>query len=192
MLPNDEKSSVTSVEIESFVFAAQRGDSESFAKLYDIFINPIYRYVYYRVGRQDAEDLTELVFLKTWENIRQYKSGQKSFSSWLFRIAHNIVIDHYRATRLNGELSENIKDERREAEPQLLAHKHFDNVVLEKAMRELKDHYRQIVVLKYINDLSNEEIGHITGRTQTSLRILQFRALRALRRILERMGVYGF
>lgn len=176
-------------EIQSFVLAAQQGDSDAFGKVYDIFADSIYRYVYYRVGASDAEDLTELVFLKTWEHIKKFRRGHFSFSSWIFRIAHNVVVDHYRSRHTEDELSEDMQDKRREAETSFRAHQHFDQEVLKKAMAELKDHYRQVLILKYINDMSNEEIGFIMGRSQAALRILQFRALRHLRRVLERMGV---
>lgn len=176
-------------EIEELVIASQRGESESFGKLYDIFVDSIYRYIYFRVGTEEAEDLTELVFLKTWENIRSYKKSTHSFSSWIFRIAHNLVVDYYRAHRHNGELTEDMQDFRDEADTPLRTHQHFDQVALAAGMKELKDAYRQIIVLKYINDLSYEEIGFIMGRSQAALRILQFRALKNLRRILEHMGV---
>lgn len=184
----DDNRKPDAAEIEIMVRASQRGDSNAFAKIYDCFVNPIYRYIYYRVGANDAEDMTELVFLKTWEHIEQYKPGQGSFNSWVFRIAHNVIIDHYRSERENGELSEEIEDMRKEANTAHSAHNHFDKEILNRAMRELKDHYRQILVLKYMNEFSNDEIGHIMGRSQAGLRILQFRALRALKRVLERMG----
>lgn len=176
-------------EIEKLVTESQRGDSAAFGKLYDIFIDPIYRYVHYRVGASDSEDLTELVFLKSWENVRQYKKGIRSFSSWIFRIAHNVVVDHYRSRHPEDELTEDIIDHRDEANSQKRAHQSFDQEILGKAMREIKDHYRQILILKYINDLTNDEIAYIMGRSHAALRILQFRALRSLRRVLERMGV---
>lgn len=176
-------------EIEKLVTESQRGDSAAFGKLYDIFIDPIYRYVHYRVGAADSEDLTELVFLKSWENVRQYKKGIRSFSSWIFRIAHNVVVDHYRSRHPEDELTEDIIDHRDEANSQKRAHQSFDQEILGKAMREIKDHYRQILILKYINDLTNDEIAYIMGRSHAALRILQFRALRSLRRVLERMGV---
>src|SRR3989338_10018248 len=86
-------------EIERLVLKIQQGDHDAFATLYDIFIDPIYRYVYYRVNQNDAEDLTEVVFLKVWENILQYKKQKSTFAAWIFRIAHNLVVDHYRATK---------------------------------------------------------------------------------------------
>lgn len=184
-----ERRNLKTEEIEQFVAQAQNGSSEAFGELYDIFINPIYRYIHYRVGPQEAEDLTELVFLKSWENIRQYRKGVHSFSAWLFRIAHNIIVDFYRSNHQQVELSEEIEDERLESNSIQRSHRHFDQEILAQAMRQLKDVYRQIIILRYINDFSYEEIVHIMGRSHAALRILQFRALRSLKKNLERMGI---
>lgn len=176
-------------EIEQLVISSQKGESDAFAKLYDIFVNPIYRYMYYRIGKHDAEDLTELVFLKTWENIQKYYRGKHSFSSWLFRIAHNVVIDYYRSKRTEEELSEDTEDSRAQESTMNNAKRHFNEELLGEGMAQLKDHYRQILILKYVNDFSNEEIASIMGRSQAALRILQFRALKSLKNILERKGI---
>ncbi len=176
-------------QIEELVLASQRGESDAFGKLYDIFVDSIYRYIYFRVGTEEAEDLTELVFLKTWENIKHYKKSTHTFSSWLFRIAHNLVVDYYRAHRHNGELTEDLQDFREEANTPARTHRHFDQTALAAGMKDLKDTYRQILILKYVNDLSYEEIGFIMDRSQAALRILQFRALKNLRRIIEKMGI---
>ena len=179
-------------EIIKLVVMSQEGNSEAFGKLYDIFVKPIYRYVFFRVGERESEDLTELIFLKVWENIGQFQSGYRNFSSWLFRIAHNVVIDHYRLHQVEDELTEELLDHRREANTSLQAKLHLDQTVLSEAMKELKDHYRQVLILKYMEDFSNEEISHIMGRSQAALRILQFRALKSLRKILERRGISEF
>lgn len=189
----EEKQNLKSDEIETLVLQSQEGSADAFAKLYDIFIDPIYRYVFYRVKGGEAEDLVELVFLKTWENINQYRRGQYNFSAWIFRIAHNAVVDYYRSnSHIEEELSTDIPDERRLANTADRTHRSLNGNLLSTAMRELKDHYRQILILKYINDLSNEEIGYITGRSQAAIRILQFRALRNLRKIMDKMGISGF
>lgn len=183
-----ERIPLTSPEVEGFVAASQKGDSDAFGKLYDLFVNSIYRYIFYRVGAKEAEDLTELVFLKTWENLKQYRSGPQHFSSWIFRIAHNVVVDYYRSRREEEELTENFEDMREEAQSTLRAHRRFDHEAIVSAIKKLKDSYRQILILKYINDFSNEEIKEILGRSGAALRILQFRALRSLKRILEEEG----
>lgn len=185
----ENRQNLKTEEIEILVKKAQDGSSDAFSKLYDIFVDPIYRYIYYRARSSAAEDLTELVFLKVWENIRQYRHGVQRFSSWIFRIAHNVVIDYYRSNHVEEELYENIVDERPESSTPLRTHRSLNRDILYGAMRELKDHYRQVLVLKYINDLSNEEIGEILGRNNAALRILQFRALKSLKNILEKMGI---
>jgi RNA polymerase sigma-70 factor (ECF subfamily) len=79
--------------------AAQR-DSEAFAALYDAYVDKIYKYVFYKVGGQaEAEDLTAQVFLRAWEAIGEYEWREYPFSAWLFRIAHNLIVDHHRARR---------------------------------------------------------------------------------------------
>lgn len=178
--------------IEKLVAASQAGDSEAFGKLYDLFVKPIYRYLYYRVGQTEAEDLTELVFLKTWEHIKKYKHGKSNFTAWIFRIAHNIAIDFYRSKSGFLELKEEIIDSRIESDASHKIRRRFTKDLLNRALGQVKDHYKQILVLKYMNDLSNEEIGKILGKNQTSLRILQFRALRSLKKVLESMGIHEF
>lgn len=186
------RSNESKLIIEQLVASAQRGDSDAFAKLYDSFIHPIYRYVYFRVGKDDAEDLTELIFLKTWEHIRRYRQGDHHFSAWIFRIAHNVVVDHYRNHRAEDELAETLPDRRKENDTRTRTHRRFEVEALSTALAKLKGDYRQILVLKYINDLSNEEIAQVMDRSRSALRILQFRALKNLRQILENMGISEF
>ena len=178
-------------EIEALVVKSQKGDHDAFADLYEIFIDPIYRYVFYRVKSFDAEDLVETVFLKVWQNIRQYKPKKKSFSAWIFRIAHNLVVDYYRAAKSQqiDELSTEIPTNDREHNPIGKAEQSFDQEILKTALSKLKKNYQEIVIYKFINDFSNQEIAEILKKSEGSIRILQFRALKALRRELEEIGV---
>lgn len=190
-MPADNKNN-RNEEVEKLVFLSQKGDQEAFAKLYDLFIDPIYRYVYYRVNSSDAEDLVETVFLKVWENIRQYKAKKRSFSAWIFRVAHNLVVDHYRSfkDKTFEELNPQMPDQNRQHNPIKTVQNVLDNEVLKKALGKLKKQYRDIILYKFVNDLSNMEIAQILDRTEGSLRILQFRALKALKKELENMGIY--
>ncbi len=179
-------------EIEELVLLCQKGDLDAFAPLYDIFVDAIYRYVFYRVNSADAEDLVETVFLKVWEKLHQYKQKKnRSFSSWIFRIAHNLVVDHYRSSKEKHveELSVQIPDLNRQHNPIRVTQGILDNDSLKKAIAKIKKQYRDIVVYKFINELSNKEIAEILGKSEGSLRILQFRALKALKRELEEMGM---
>lgn len=191
--PVSDDAEVMKAEIEALVSKAQDGDVDSFAVVYDHFVDKIYRYVYYRVPKEDVEDITEMVFLKAWEKLKQYKSGRKSFSAWIFRIAHNLVVDTYRFKKDKEfvELSPNVPEHRREHNPIKVTENSLHSDKLKTAISKIKKNYRQIVVLKFINELSNVEIAQVLNKSEGSVRILQFRALKALKKELEDMGVEG-
>ncbi len=178
-------------EIEALVKKAQKGDQEAFGELYEILIDPVYRYIYYRVNSDDAEDLVETVFLRVWENLRQYRPRKKYFSAWVFRIAHNLVVDHYRASKagVTEELGEHLPDQNRQHNPIKNTQNALSKEVLKEAISKLKKPYQEIIVHKFINELSNKELSEVLGKSEGSLRIMQYRALKALRRELEEMGI---
>ncbi len=176
-------------EIEKLAQEAQKGHTESFAKLYDFYVQPIYRYIFFKVKKEEAFDLTEAVFLKVWENLKLYKKGAASFSAWIFRIAHNVVIDHYRSHRDSVVLDYSIPDEKRDINPVYLTESSLQSETLREAIARLNRKYQQILLLKYVNDLDNAEIAMIMKKSEGSLRILKFRALKALKRVLEEMNV---
>lgn len=180
-----KQNTYTSEQLDDLVQRAQKGETEAFELLYNAFIDQIYRYIYYRTSKEDALDLTETVFLKVWENIGSYRCGRKYFSPWIYRIAHNAVVDHYRLNKETVELSYDIPDKEDNSHPLNLTENALNNEILMKAISKLKKKYQQVVILKYINDLDNREIARIMRRTEGNLRILKFRALRALRQILE-------
>lgn len=170
---------------------AKDGDTVAFGMLYDFFVDPIYRYVYFRVNHDDALDLTETVFLKVWENLQSYHRGitGAGFSSWVYRIAHNVVVDSYRTDKKYGELSFDLPDENRSSNPAVVTEEKLGSENLRKAIRKLKKSHQQVIVLKYINELENHEIGRILRKSEGSLRILKFRALKALKKVLEGMQI---
>jgi RNA polymerase sigma-70 factor, ECF subfamily len=178
-------------EIEDLVEKAQQGDTYAFGVLYDFFVDPIYRYVYFKVKKDDALDLTENIFLKVWEHLKSYRrsDGRATFSSWVYRIAHNVVVDHYRMEKEYAALDANAADDKRSNDPVKITEQKLGGEVLKKAMSKLKKTYRQIILLKYINELENHEIARIIGKSEGSVRILKFRALKALKEILENMKI---
>jgi RNA polymerase sigma-70 factor, ECF subfamily len=184
----EEKKS-NSEHIEELVLRAQKGDTDSFAKLYDTYVDQIYRYVYFRVKHDDALDLTENIFLKVWENIRSYQTGKKYFTSWIYKISHNTVVDYYRLSKNTDPLDLSIPDEKKDIDPIVLTERRINNDNLFKAINKLKKRYQQILILKYINELENSEIAKIMNKSEGSLRILKFRALRALRQVLDEMKI---
>lgn len=179
----------TPKELDDLVRQAQDGHTEAFETLYNAFVDQIYRYIFYRTSKQDALDLTETVFLKVWENIGSYRTGRNYFSAWIYRIAHNAVVDHYRLSKETVELSYDIPDKDQHDHPLNITENSLNNEILMKAISKLKKKYQQIIILKYINDLDNREIARIMMRTEGNLRILKFRALRALRQILEDQNI---
>ncbi len=178
-------------EIEELVKASQDGSHDAFSKLYDIFIDPIYRYVYFRVNAVDAEDLVETVFLKVWENIQKYKKKKKIyFSSWIFKIAHNLVVDYYRSHKDIDSLELNIQipDQNRQHNPIKSTQNVLNQKTLKIAINKLKKSHQQILIYKFINEFSNREIAELLKKSEGSLRILQFRALKALKKELKDIG----
>jgi len=187
----DDSSKSPVDDVADLVVQAQDGVADAFGLIYDKFADQIYRYVYYRVPKEDAEDITGMVFLKAWEKIHQYVPGKSNFSAWLFRIAHNLVVDNYRLKKdvEFTELGVDIPEYRREHNPIKMAEMNFSSDKLRLAISKLKKGYKQIVILKFINEMSNPEIAEIMKKSEGSVRILQFRALKALKRELEDLGV---
>ena len=103
---------------------AQKGDAEAYGDLYEHYLDTIYRYIYYRVhNHQDAEDLTETVFLKAWQSLPNYRIGKTPFVAWIYRIAHNMVIDHHRTRKETVPISEqpHLRDEAVNLEEHILS-----------------------------------------------------------------------
>lgn len=172
-------------DVEKFVQLAQKGDTEAFGKIYDALVKPVYRYIYYRVSPQIAEDLTEETFLKAWQSISKYKAGATPFSAWIFRIAHNLVCDHYRKNEISSEIDENMADTKTDAIPSYHLNIHLNQVKLRQAINRLPENYQQVILLKYINEEENDVIAQVIGKTEGAVRTLQFRALEKLRSFLE-------
>ena len=186
----DELNKLSESEIEELVEKSQNGDSEAFSKLYDEYFTPIYRYIFYKVQKDEAEDILETLFLKAWENLKSYKKRKNiSFKSWLFRIAHNLVVDHYRQSRTHQELDPRLSDTKKESNPLDRVQRSLNNESLKKALGSLKKKYRDVIILKYINELSNEEVSRVLNKSEGSVRILQFRALKALKENLIDVGL---
>lgn len=177
--------------VQSLVAACQNGDVEAFGDLYDLYVKPVYRYVYYRVDKAEVEDVVENVFVKVWENLDKYRPGEFPFSAWLFRVAHNLVVDHYRYHRKHISLRERLPKHLNQSDdnPADWAHQKLNQQLLRSALRELKEPYQQVLVLKYLNGFSTQEIAEVLERNEGNVRILQHRALKALREVLERQGI---
>jgi RNA polymerase sigma-70 factor (ECF subfamily) len=167
------------------VHRSQNDDHEAFAKIYDAFVTPIYRYVAFRVPKAAAEDIVSDVFVKAWEKLDSYKLRKGiPFSSWLFRIAHNVVIDSYRTQKDTVELDELHVDHDRWNDPRLKITQDRQAVLLRQAMNKLPKRYREVILLSFMSELSHDEIARTLKIREGSVRILKHRALKKLGELL--------
>ncbi len=174
---------------DALVSAAQGGDKDAFGQLYDGFFEKIYRYVHYRVPAKEVDDLVELVFMKAWMNLERYEKRDVPFGAWIFRIAHNVVIDFRRQHRSLLELDEQLPDLSEVAAPSARTHRKLVDATVRDEVEQLKEPYRQVITLKFLMGLSNEEVAQVLGEREGHVRVMQFRALKMLKDRLAEKGI---
>lgn len=167
--------------------SAVRGKASAFGLLYDHYQPKIYRFVLIKVGRrEDAEDLTHQVFINAWQNISNYKDLGFPFSSWLYRIARNQVIDRYRTKK--PEISLEEVDEENFAALGINEKSIDDKIQIErvmKALKELKEDYRDVLIMRFVEDLSVREAAFAVGKSEGAVKLMQHRAIKELQRLLK-------
>ncbi|HLD19778.1 MAG TPA: RNA polymerase sigma factor [Patescibacteria group bacterium] len=162
------------------------GDSDAFGRVYDEHVDAIYRFVLYKVSHNaEAEDITSEVFLKTWTYIREGNHVQ-NIRALLFRIARNLVIDYYRANKNRihiayEELADVLVTDIDSADREMYQKEIQE--FLEQGLNTLKDEYKDVLLLRYVEGLSISEIAHIMDRTNGACRVLLHRAISALKKI---------
>lgn len=165
---------------------AKAGDPEAFAKLYDAYVERVSRYVYFRVTDGcDMEDLVSQVFLKAWENLDRYKRGSSPFIAWLYTIARNLVIDHYRTKKNILSLEEAIALPSDLDLPDQEAQLHFDLEAMRDALQMLSKDQQQALILKYIAGLPNDSIAKVMNKQEGTVRGLQMRGLQTLAKYMK-------
>ncbi len=176
------------VTIDELAAAASSGDVEAVARLYDALVDPIYRYVAVRVRhREDAQDLTQLVFERIVTALPRYRHQGRPFAAWAFRIARNAVIDHQRRLRPTEQLGS-------VAEPsdgpglEALSLRDEEIRELRAAIRRLTPDQQEAIALRYAVGLSAEEAATVMGRRAGTIRGLTFRAIESLRRHMSDTG----
>lgn len=171
---------------DALIRRAQALDPGALAELYDRHFDGIYRYLYTRVRHQaDAEDLTEQVFLKMVDSIQRYRPRGVAFSSWLYRIAHNLLVDRYRRSgREAVELSADLSDGRPHADPAAMAQNSEERRRLMRAIERLTPEQQQVITMRFIDNLEVEEIARLTHRRIGAIHSMQHRALASLYRFL--------
>ncbi len=160
-------------------------DPIALGEIYDEYYGRIYAYIYHRLGdSRVAEDLAADVFLRMLESVKAERAWQTSLTGWLYRIAHNLVIDYYRrqSKRDGPSLDERLVAAAESATQRLDALLVQDQ--LRAAIQSLTEEQQQVVVLKFVEDLNNAEVAEVLGKTEGAVKALQHRALVGLRRVL--------
>jgi RNA polymerase sigma-70 factor, ECF subfamily len=171
--------------IERLVTEARNGDSWAFGMIFDHYHDSIYRFIASRVQRpSDAEDLTQLVFVKALEALPRYESRGVPFGGWLFRLARNAVIDHVRTRHEHAELDALIGSANGDAGPDEIAVVRQELDAVGTALAGLTDEQKEAIALRFFAGLSAREAAEAMGKQEGTVRGLQFRAIASLRRQL--------
>ena len=181
-------SGLNEADEKDIILRAAQGDQEAFSVLYERYVRRIYSYIYYRTGNvHDAEDLTERVFHRALHHIRNFRYQGLPFSAWLYRIAHNLVANWHRDNQrrqevpIEGHLHLAMSGEHPESH--LERNQEIERLI--QAIQKLSPERQNLIVLKFVEQLSNEEIGKIMGRSEGAIKSLYHRTLLALRNELD-------
>lgn len=170
--------------------AIQAGSLDQFAPLYNQYAEAIYRYVFYRVRHKEtAEDLTSTIFMKALEKIGSFDAAKGSFNSWVYRIAHNTVIDHFRSTGRSGEIAvdpdetfAHVASDDEGAEEAAIRRE--DIADLNKRLEKLSGDQREIVIMRVWDEKPFKEIAEVLGKTEAAAKMMFYRAISALSKVV--------
>ena len=171
---------------ESLVERAVQRDRAAFTALYDKYVDRIYRHVYYRVSNQsEAEDITQEVFIRAWKAINKYKRRGAPFVAWLLAIAHNLVVDYYKTRKESIPLDEaRAVGGSDETNPEAMTEASLNRSYIRNAVSKLKGDKQKVILMRFIEGFSYEEIARLLNKSEGAVRVIQHRALGDLRRML--------
>lgn len=180
-------------EVWALVERAQAGEAEAFGKIYDRYLDMVFRFVYFRVGsRQLAEDLTSETFLRALKRIGSFTWQGRDLGAWLVTIARNLVADHFKSGRYRLEVSagdmldSELEDRSAEGRPADTVIRHVTNVALLEAVKDLNPEQQECIVLRFLHGFSVAETAQAMGKNEGAVKALQYRAVRSLARHLDR------
>jgi RNA polymerase sigma-70 factor (ECF subfamily) len=170
----------------------QAYDEAAIRQVYRVYADSIYRYAFYQSGDPElAEDVAGEVFVRMMESIGSYTYRGWPISAWLYRTARNLIIDHQRRRNRLTPLDETSESSLISENPIELAELQLTASELHATLKGLTDEQRQVIVLKFLEDLDNRSIAEVIGKSEGSVKSLQHRALRSLRRLIEKRGSYA-
>ena len=178
------------IQEKILLLKVQNQDERAFSAIYDLYINKIYRYIYFKVASElDAEDLASNVFLKMWSYINSEKAEKiNNLNAFLYKIARNLVIDYYRTKNEevltnDSEILLQIEDVNSNLGEQIEINSEFEQVY--RLLPKLKKEYQEIIILKYVEELNTKEIANVLNKNHGAVRIMLHRALNALKNIVN-------
>lgn len=166
---------------------AIKGESSAFGSLYDHYHPKIYRFVFLKVSRrEEAQDITHQVFMNAWQSIPNYKHLGFPFSSWLYQIARNQVIDHYRTQKKEISLEEiDLESLAGYSNPESRTDEKLELEKVRLALGQLKSDYQDVVIMRFVEELSLKETAAALQKSEGAIKIIQHRAIKELRKILS-------
>jgi len=170
---------------ESIIRRAQQHDQMALTQIYEENFDKIYRYVVLKIGdRTEAEDITQQVFINAIKSISSFKWKGVPFSAWLFRIAHNQIVDYFRkkSKRVTVPLDESIRD--KDDNPGILLEKNMDIEQMVTATRRLTGAQREVISLRFAGELAISQVAKIMGKSEGAVKALQHSAIVALRKTM--------
>ncbi|MEH1100002.1 ECF subfamily RNA polymerase sigma factor, BldN family [Micromonospora sp. CPCC 205561] len=189
--PSRPDPSDPATEVWGLVERAQAGETEAFGLIYDRYVDTVFRFVYFRVGnRQLAEDLTSDTFLRALKRIGSFTWQGRDLGAWLVTIARNLVADHFKSGRYRLEvttgdvLDADREDRGPEGSPEAAVVEHITNVALLSAVKQLNPEQQECIVLRFLQGFSVAETARAMGKNEGAIKALQYRAVRALARLL--------
>ena len=177
------------VDDNQLLSSAKEGDAEAFGVLYERYADRVFHYLFAHVdNRLDAEDITEDVFLRVWRSLPNYREQGVPFLAFLFHVARNALIDHYRRSGpVKYQVSiEDVHLRDHNPGPGESVISGLEREELRASLEQLTDDYRTVLVLRFLSGLSPEETAQVMGRSHGAVRVLQHRALASLRSMLEK------
>lgn len=178
----DDRSTRLSVDQE-LLAKISKGDKQAFGSLYQKYLEPIYNYIFFQVNgnKQEAEDLTEEVFLRCFQVVMEETKKNKNFRALVYTIARNLIIDNYRSMKDEVDI-ENIEIPSNKVwNPEATLENSQLSKTLSEAIRELRPNLQEVIILRYILDLDTDEIAEIMSISTNYVRVLQYRALQSLK-----------
>jgi RNA polymerase sigma-70 factor, ECF subfamily len=201
-------------QLDYWLSLAVAGDLEAFGELYQVYVQPIYRYFLHRVGNPaESEDLTAQVFLKAWQAIGNYQIRGVPFLAWLYRIAYNELLNYQRARRrrvenevlpiereqlnnrqpgyIDEDIITSIRDDNRENNPYQYIFRKDQSLELYQALTTLPEEQQQVIYFRFIEGWSHVQIAALLAKNEGTVRGIQYRALQTLAKILDKESLLG-